>query len=83
MQEYKLDVDLHGVVDPSASKYEILGTKVEIRLRKAEAVQWPSLEAGAGPKPAKTFTPTPAQAPAYPTSFKRWDPRKLVENSIA
>lgn len=64
-------MDLYGAVDPAASKFEILGTKVEIRLRKAESVHWPGLEAGAGKQPFKTFAPPPTQAPAYPSSFKR------------
>ncbi|KAL4858418.1 Protein SGT1 A [Chlorella vulgaris] len=45
-KEYELDLALHGEVDPSQSRFEVLGIKVEIRLRKVEAQPWPQLEQG-------------------------------------
>lgn len=45
-KEYELDLALHGEVDPCQSRFEVLGTKVEIRLRKVEAQPWPQLEQG-------------------------------------
>jgi len=48
--EWELDVDLFGRVQPSACRFEILRTKVEVTLRKAEAGKaWPSLEKSSAP----------------------------------
>lgn len=33
-----------GQIIPAKCKYEVLSTKIEIRLAKAEAIQWTSLE---------------------------------------
>ena len=60
------------------SKYELLGSKVEIRLKKGEAIKWPTLEASdqkadAYAKP-NGVVPQPipsAPKPAYPSSFNR------------
>ncbi|KAJ2616956.1 hypothetical protein H4S08_000554 [Coemansia sp. RSA 1365] len=41
---YNDTIQLHGSIDPSSSSYEFMSTKVEIRLRKADTVQWPALE---------------------------------------
>lgn len=35
---------LRGVIDPSRSSVNLLGTKVEVTMKKAEAGSWPSLE---------------------------------------
>lgn len=65
-------------VNAAASKYELLGSKVEVRLKKAEAIKWPTLEAS--DKKADPYgkpnviaqRPTPqAPKPSYPTSFSR------------
>ena len=60
------------------SKYELLGSKVEVRLRKAEAIKWPTLEASNqkadayAKQNATVQQPTPPPAkPAYPSSFNR------------
>ncbi|DBA95298.1 hypothetical protein WJX82_009900 [Trebouxia sp. C0006] len=83
-QEYELDVDLYGQVDPPASKHELLKSKTEIRLKKSDAIKWPTLEksnqkADAYAK-APTAIPTPPvqqPKPAYPSSFNKktvdWD----------
>ena len=45
VEEYDLDVDLWGEIDPEASKYEVLGSKIEVRLVKKVAKEmWPTLE---------------------------------------
>lgn len=36
---------LFGPINPEASSYKILGTKVEIRLEKADGRSWPSITA--------------------------------------
>lgn len=37
--------NLYGPIDPSESKYSILGTKTEITLAKADARSWPTITA--------------------------------------
>lgn len=66
--EWELDVELFGPVDVSACRFEILRTKVEVTLRKAEAGKaWPTLEksdkpALKAPAPAAAAPVTPAEA---------------------
>lgn len=45
---------LYGPIDPSASTYKVMGTKVELTLVKGDGRSWPSLEA---PKQPGKFTP--------------------------
>ena len=63
-------------MDPAASKWELLSTKVEVRLRKAAPVAWGGLEAGASSAAAPAIANdavTPAShPPAYPSSFNRF-----------
>ncbi|KAL1509503.1 hypothetical protein ABEB36_004222 [Hypothenemus hampei] len=42
---FTLDIELKGIIDVVASKVTMYGTKVEIKLKKAEAGTWPKLEA--------------------------------------
>lgn len=42
--EYALDIDLYGKIIPNESRYDVLGTKIEIKMKKAESIQWTSLE---------------------------------------
>lgn len=83
-QEYELDLELYGEVDPAASKHELLKSKTEIRLKKSDAIKWPTLEKSnqkADPyAKAPTAVPTPPvqqPKPAYPSSFNKrtvdWD----------
>ena len=59
-EDYCLDLQLHAPVVPEESRFEVLGTKIEIKLKKALAgTQWAGLEAAAAAAPA---VPTPAAA---------------------
>lgn len=42
---FELDIELRGIVDVSESKVTMFGTKVEVKLKKAEAGTWAKLEA--------------------------------------
>ncbi|KAI9073543.1 hypothetical protein K1719_044491 [Acacia pycnantha] len=42
--EYNFQPRLFGKIIPAKSRYEVLSTKIEIRLAKAEPLQWTSLE---------------------------------------
>eukprot|EP00731_Ephydatia_muelleri_P032091 Em0023g598a len=41
--EYQLHLKLHGIIEPSQSSAELMGSKVELKLRKAESFPWPTL----------------------------------------
>lgn len=41
--EYQLNLKLHGIIEPSQSSAELMGSKVELKLKKAELFSWPSL----------------------------------------
>lgn len=65
-------------VDPTASKHELLKSKTEIRLRKAGAIKWPTLEKSN--EKADPYAPAPNAAtqprvqqpkPSYPSSANR------------
>ncbi|PRW56670.1 phosphatase SGT1a [Chlorella sorokiniana] len=71
-QDYCLDVQLHAPVVPEESRFQVLGTKIEVKMKKAVAgMQWPGLEAGsaaaaspASPAPAAPAAPAAAAEPA-------------------
>ncbi|KAG5533809.1 hypothetical protein RHGRI_027863 [Rhododendron griersonianum] len=68
---------LFGKIIPAKCKYEVLSTKIEIRLAKAEAIQWTSLEFSKDITVLqKINVSTVAQRPSYPSSNpgkKDWD----------
>ncbi|KAI9205070.1 SGS-domain-containing protein [Polychytrium aggregatum] len=69
--DYSLELDpLSHEIVPSESKYSVLSTKIEIKLKKAnEGLKWGALE-GEDSSLAQTM----AKAPTYPTSSKKnWD----------
>jgi hypothetical protein len=46
---YKASWPLYGPVDTEASSFKILGTKLELELKKADASSWPVLRADERP----------------------------------
>ena len=71
---YKLELKLQGKVLPEETKVELLSTKIEIKLAKADkGAQWADLEEGGEPRGLST-APAPTQAVAPPG--KVGDPRK-------
>ncbi|KAJ4876267.1 Protein SGT1-like protein B [Raphanus sativus] len=76
-EAYHFQPRLFGKIIPEKCRYEVLSTKVEIRLAKAEIVTWASLEYGKGqallPKP--NVASAVSQRPVYPSSkpAKDWD----------
>uniref|UniRef100_A0A1J3IHS7 Protein SGT1-like protein B n=1 Tax=Noccaea caerulescens TaxID=107243 RepID=A0A1J3IHS7_NOCCA len=77
-EAYHFQPRLFGKIVPEKCRYEVLGTKVEIRLAKAEIITWASLEYGKGqailPKP-NVASAVVSQRPVYPSSKpgKDWD----------
>jgi suppressor of G2 allele of SKP1 len=61
--DYSLELDLCHPILPSESLYDLLSTKVEIRLKKATVgLQWAALEGQ---------EPLPQATPSYPSSSKK------------
>lgn len=42
--DYSLELDLAHEIVPAQSSYSVLGTKIEIKMKKAEGIRWSSLE---------------------------------------
>ncbi|XP_021764996.1 protein SGT1 homolog B-like [Chenopodium quinoa] len=76
-EPYHLQPRLFGKIIPAKCRYDVLSTKIEIRLAKAEPIQWTSLEYVKDVVvPQKINISTPAQRPSYPSSKHRgvdWD----------
>ncbi|KAF8936617.1 Protein SGT1 A [Dissophora ornata] len=75
--DYSLEMDpLSHKIIPTESKFEVLSTKIEIRLKKEfEGLKWGALE-GDDVNAASMASVTAGAAPAYPTSSKKtkdWD----------
>lgn len=71
---YALDVELFGAVDPAAAAFAALPTKVEVKLRKRQPLQWADLRRPAGgvvvppPPPMMVMAQPPAAQPAAAAS---------------
>ncbi|KAI9146125.1 SGT1, suppressor of G2 allele of SKP1 [Paraphysoderma sedebokerense] len=75
--DYSLELDLAHETVPSDSKYEVLSTKVEIKLKKASTgLKWGVLE-GDDPSLPVPMTSSAVARPSYPSSSrtgpKNWD----------
>ncbi|XP_019444644.1 PREDICTED: protein SGT1 homolog A-like [Lupinus angustifolius] len=74
---YHYQPRLFGKIVPNKCRVEVLSTKVEIRLAKAEAINWTSLEYNKDLLPQKINTLTvQSERPTYPSSKPRtrdWD----------
>ncbi|KAI7727698.1 hypothetical protein M8C21_021810 [Ambrosia artemisiifolia] len=67
---------LFGKIVPARCRFEVLSTKVEIRLTKAEPIHWTSLEFGENKLVVqRSIVPAGNQRPSYPSSrpTKDWD----------
>ncbi|KAH9603718.1 hypothetical protein KSS87_007074 [Heliosperma pusillum] len=77
-EPYRLQPRLFGKILPAKCRYEVLSTKIEIRLAKAEAIQWTSLEYTKDVAVVqKINVSTTAQRPSYPSSKHKVDWDKL------
>ena len=43
-KKYKMDTQLFQPIDPEHCQYKVMGTKVELSLKKANGISWASLE---------------------------------------
>ncbi|KZV41020.1 hypothetical protein F511_13996 [Dorcoceras hygrometricum] len=74
---YHFQPRLFGKIIPAKCRYVVLSTKIEIRLVKAEAIHWPSLEYSKDVAVQKVIASSSGnQKPTYPTSKPKrvdWD----------
>ncbi|MED6122175.1 Cochaperone protein, variant 3 [Stylosanthes scabra] len=76
---YSLQPRLFGKIVPAKCRYEVLSTKMEIRLAKVEHIHWTALEFRGGatvPQRAIVSSVTDIQRPSYPSSKPKrvdWD----------
>ena len=79
--EYSKRFDLFGQIDPAESTYEVLKSKIEIKLRKKDAsVQWGSLEKSSEPSKAAA---APSWQPASDQKGKGTKDWSKIEKQIA
>lgn len=75
---YNFQPRLFGKIVPAKCRYEVLSTKIEIRLAKAETIQWTSLEFSRDNLVVqKINAPAAVQRPTYPSSKSKTDWDKL------
>nr|GLL28195.1 protein SGT1 homolog [Ipomoea trifida] len=73
---YTFQQRLFGKIIPANCRYEVMSTKIEIRLAKAQAIHWTSLEySSEGSVVQKALVPSDGFKPSYPSSKpkKDWD----------
>jgi suppressor of G2 allele of SKP1 len=72
--EYQLDIDLFEAIDTEASKMTIMGTKIELTLKKQKEGQWEGLERHAGQaKLSAMVEDAPDSRPSAYSTKKDWD----------
>jgi hypothetical protein len=55
LKRYSATIDLFEEIDPEASRYEVLSTKLEITMKKANGASWPCLRPDPNIKDRITF----------------------------
>ncbi|XP_066236910.1 protein SGT1 homolog [Saccopteryx leptura] len=76
-EDYNLKLRLLHPIIPEQSTYKILSTKIEIKMKKPEAVRWEKLEGqGDMPKPKQFITDVKKLYPSSSHYTRNWD--KLV-----
>ena len=85
---FVVDIDLLESVDPAASSFQVTPLRVNVRLRKTQAINWPALEADVAPPvanvPAATgsIPPSAAFKPSYPSSSRHKKDWSQVDRDI-
>ncbi|XP_044304190.1 protein SGT1 homolog isoform X2 [Varanus komodoensis] len=78
-EDYNLKLHLLHSIVPEQSTFRVLSTKIEIKMKKPEAVRWEKLEGHESSPQRKQFAPVPDSTLLYPSSShytRNWD--KLV-----
>ncbi|GLC45039.1 hypothetical protein PLESTM_001680100 [Pleodorina starrii] len=81
-EDYKLDVELYGKVIPAQCRYEVLSTKVEITMVKADQLQWGSLEKSSKVAAPNYSTPGTEAPRQYPSSYGKQKDWSKVESEL-
>jgi len=82
--DYSLEIDLAHPIVPDQSTYKIMSTKLEIKMRKKEAVRWAALEGdGSAPVAGASLPPSNTGLKAPYTSGRDWNKvEKALEKEI-
>ncbi|XP_060089536.1 protein SGT1 homolog [Heteronotia binoei] len=75
-EDYRLKLHLLHSIVPEQSTSRVLSTKIEIKLKKPEAVRWEQLEGDGGSPKLKHFSSDAMQYPSSSHYTRNWD--KLV-----
>ncbi|XP_062982048.1 protein SGT1 homolog isoform X2 [Elgaria multicarinata webbii] len=78
-EDYNLKLHLLHSIVPEQSVFKVLSTKIELKMKKPEAVRWEKLEGNEDSPNLKQFTPVSDSMLLYPSSShytRNWD--KLV-----
>ncbi|XP_061485929.1 protein SGT1 homolog isoform X2 [Rhineura floridana] len=78
-EDYNLKLHLLHSIVPEQSTFKVLSTKIEIKMKKPEAVRWENLEGHGGSPKLKQIAPVSDATHLYPPSShytRNWD--KLV-----
>jgi len=70
--DYVLDIDVFDEVDPDASSFKIMSTKVEVKMIKVNNYQWPALERPADDVIVRTAAGNSQVSVAYDTKAKAY-----------
>eukprot|EP00199_Chlamydomonas_sp_CCMP681_P002071 CAMPEP_0119102810 /NCGR_PEP_ID=MMETSP1180-20130426/1428_1 /TAXON_ID=3052 ORGANISM="Chlamydomonas cf sp, Strain CCMP681" /NCGR_SAMPLE_ID=MMETSP1180 /ASSEMBLY_ACC=CAM_ASM_000741 /LENGTH=398 /DNA_ID=CAMNT_0007087163 /DNA_START=27 /DNA_END=1223 /DNA_ORIENTATION=+ len=82
-EPYNLDVELFGKIVPESCRYEVLRTKVEITMTKADGQQWASLEKSSQvTAPSYSSLEAPPAAGRYPSSHAKAKDWSKVEAEV-
>ncbi|XP_010925824.2 protein SGT1 homolog [Elaeis guineensis] len=79
-EKYHFQPRLFGKIIPKSCRYEVMSSKIEIRLSKAEPITWTSLEFSNKriiPQKINTSSAPVSQRPSYPSSKAKIDWDKL------
>lgn len=82
--DYSLELDplAHSIV-PSGSKYSVMSTKIEIKLKKAEeGLKWGTLEGSEIGPVATIASASEAAPPSYPSSSKKKHDWSKIEKEV-
>ncbi|XP_048350166.1 protein SGT1 homolog isoform X2 [Sphaerodactylus townsendi] len=75
-EDYRLKLHLLHSIVPEQSTFRVLSTKIEIKLKKPEALRWEKLEGNGGSPKLKHFPPDSMLYPSSSHYTRNWD--KLV-----
>ncbi|GER25208.1 SGT1 [Striga asiatica] len=83
-EAYHLQPRLFGKIVPSRCRYEVMSTKIEVRLAKADTVHWTSLEYQRDATVLQKANVSPGtQKPTYPSSKPKREKEEKLDGDAA